>query len=435
MSEENNTIIKEEPSVEAQPSLEAYGSCLDKHAQDLDEIRVRREELVSKAREVIDVYGINKEFFNDSARSLFFTSLLACQGHEDARFVNNALYLLTRKYSLKDKTELPVAQGSEIDESMFSDDYYEELYEAYTDQELSQRLSEKINQMGIFDEVKERLGLSDETTSPVNVRVLSIDKPFTNKLFVDNQEGLDSHDLQQWVKGLTQRADEFAKQHPQGDLAIASSGFATEVNGRKYIFVPMSTAEVFLAEDNGIELTEEGRQRIEDAKSTLKHEFVHTQKDLWIEGNFGRSLEERRAEYFSGDKREYYDVKRFFTLMYLAKGGRKITELLDGEVELRKQDSNLGAYELLVEQFGLDLAAKIIASQPNVYAHYSRSPALKEMIAGMGSYDEIISEVARNLSGGEKEAASERLRQFLERVQASPDFLRDYTAPVAEEIK
>lgn len=53
---------------------------------------------------------------------------------------------------------------------------------------------------------------------------------------------------------------------------------------------------------------------IDGKKNSLTHEFIHTQQPF-VRGETGRVVEERRAEYFSGDTSAYFDAKQAFIYM------------------------------------------------------------------------------------------------------------------------
>ena len=58
---------------------------------------------------------------------------------------------------------------------------------------------------------------------------------------------------------------------------------------------------------------------IDGTKNSLTHEFIHTQ-DAFVRGETGHVVEERRAEYFSGDTSAYYDTKQLFIYLNVLGG-------------------------------------------------------------------------------------------------------------------
>jgi hypothetical protein len=405
----------------------AFAAQVDRLARYLPEAKERGEDIAKGGAELIESFQVKPEFFGEPMRSTLFASLslhAAGAARESDRngmtdpevarkrqFVASAAFLLTRGFS--DAHPELAAAHEKAEQS--SHNIERETMDKFEHPELTSALATYIEESDLLDELKARLG--DNGDVP-DYRVLSIGHG-NAALFAKEQNGLDYETIHAWDRGLVASTKRFAQMVPGGEVIAQASGYAVdfEDDGHHTVYMPAAKAEVLMAEQRGVKLSQytelAGVER--RVQGVVRHEFVHAQNPVLVGANFGRSLEERRAEYFSGDTGEYYDVKSFFRQLDIVCGASAGSVF---ETALASQDGPMpvSPYEVYAAHGGLELVAEVAASQPESFAKFTASEAVTDMHAALGGCEGIIDRAARSLP--DKRAAEGRLIQGINRLRA-----------------
>jgi hypothetical protein len=177
----------------------------------------------------------------------------------------------------------------------------------------------------------------------------------------------------------------FAKEHYM--YGATPKMWVESFGNHAYVMMAKDYATSFAANPNG------------SARSTVIHEFTHGQSPFVI-GDLGRNIEERRAEYFSGDKSAYYDAKQLFIYTQVF-SGVDILKLLS--------DNALNPYQYYVslyKQFGITTSNKLIASRPVAYLSQA-SGAVTSVEQYTGGSNGYIQDM---ISSGSKDANAMKSR-------------------------
>ncbi|MDB5163717.1 MAG: hypothetical protein JWS12_335 [Candidatus Saccharibacteria bacterium] len=398
--------------------------------KELPEVTNHYGEILTAGQELVDSFSIKPEFFDDKSRSVIFTSLAysLSETKEESgltwteinsrrQFIGDATFLLSKNYSdlhevqkLKNQHSYQEAGNTQ----KLSAEAELKVLNKYTDAPETTRLEGMIKRRGIFLEVAQKLGIKSNEIDPVNLHVLNIGHGTEAVHFDLEADGLSWPEAYDWAKGLEARGNKFAHEFPYGNLLVRATGFSYTINGGQHIFLRFEPAEILLAEESGVALKENTKERqLTRALGSLKHEFVHSQKDELVEDEFGKSLEERRAEYFSGDNGEYFEEKRFFNLLGILTGVH-VTKLMDKQAQVRAQGGNMNLYYELAKTYGLGMVAKIAAVRPSVYTNHAQSDFTKSMLTNLGSYDDVVVEMGRLLNNQQIIEAKEQLVYTME---------------------
>jgi hypothetical protein len=405
---------------EANEAFMAYVGSLEGYSE-LDE---NSEGIKSAGQELIRDFNIAPSLFEKKDEALIFTSLASLsadilktgeRGVEIDRmreFIADAAFLLTMDDYTKggELDELRAQQESLQGESEDSKTQLKVLNK-FTDPTITQRLTRLVESQGLFHEVNEKLGLSEQDANPVEIHVLSIGKDHDSVNFDHKANGLDWSEANDWAVGLKKRADQFVREFPNqsAELAASASGFAMQLDGQQHIFLPFAEANVLLANEDDV-LINETTARPHGIVGTLKHEYTHAQKNVRRGRFFGWSIEERRAEYISGDSGEYYDVKGFFNNLAVLTG-EHVNSIFNTVGEERRVDTDDQTYGKLAKAYGLSNLVKIAAVMPDPYIPHLKGPIEPDMQVALGGYRSIVFDVAAGLDPQEKEEAKVRLEE------------------------
>lgn len=426
----------------ANPTMTAFSDVIDRFGVDNQEVADRKEELELAGAELIESFGVKPEFFEDESRAAIFTSLAGnhasatktketdswTENTRKKEFVANAAFLLTRNFSTNSEELNALHEKQQLGESgvAFSEGLYGKVMEKYTDASLSKEIMEEATKAGVFTEVLAKLGINEKDATTIKVSVLSTGRYSDDIDFLKEENGVTRQEANEWAKGLEKRAKKAAKELPHMqdiELALKAAGFATTIDGEEHLVIPMAAAEAFLAGKHGVKLDTNWRaDRPERVKSLLQHEFTHLQKSTRVEGSFGYTIEERRAEYFSGDRSEYFQEKTFLTNLSLL-NGKHIIKLFDEQAELRQAGQEVSIYKMLMDTYGVDVMAQIAAAVPAVYMRYEKSEFMKGMTQNLGTYDQIIAEQARALPADKKQEALARVEQRIKAFSDRPNLM------------
>lgn len=436
-------------------SEDAFKDYLDHLSTVVAEVAVESERIARGASLLIETFGVTPEFFEDSNRSTIFASLAlsaakvqeAAGRHEDPHelsrkqgFIANATFLLTRKYTTRYQ-DLSADHEAQVNAGRSK--VTKASWDKFEQPELSAALSSYIDRHGILDRLKARFG-SDGMLPQYHVLSIGQQPSFHFDL---KKNGISWPEAKAWDNGIAARTQTVAKTIPDGELLSKSSGFAVTFDGQTHVYLPAPAAELLMAEERGIVPNQYmiDTDRAERTKGTIRHEFTHTKGSVLVSNEFGRSLEERRAEYFAGDSGEYFEVKGFFRQLQLLHGDF-IGDLFEQALDSKHTDTPVNIYELIGKHFGMEEVAEIAASQPNAYVNHTKSSFTKNMLASLGGYAAIIERIAVS-DNVDQEAARTRVRQYINKLRANngaaengldedyEEFLGGFLSPILHGLK
>lgn len=216
-----------------------------------------------------------------------------------------------------------------LDTYVPSDEHQKLVYEKYTHAELSGEM-EKFIHSDRFDALRRRLGVVNE--QPFQVKVLTIEAGSGHGLVPQIGIGEGQLDYQEfnarvkeneyrrdYTKNLEKRTSEFVRELNREDV-FAPAWVSTFSDGTQYLCItsPLAEKVLYTEEERADYYTTDDRVR---DLAVLEHEYTHTQAMI-TEGELGLgiALEELRAEYFSGNKQGYTDIKKYFAGMKMLTG-------------------------------------------------------------------------------------------------------------------
>ena len=145
---------------------------------------------------------------------------------------------------------------------------------------------------------------------------------------------------------------------------------------------------------------------IDGNKNSLTHEFIHTQQPF-IRGETGRVVEERRAEYLSGDTSAYYDAKQLF--IYL-----KVLGDIDGLSLLDEHPTDAGSFFIAVySKLGIIGGNALTYSWPSVFL--SDAQGAMEVVAAENNLD-VVMQRALAIGASDQKALDARLQQRFDKL-------------------
>lgn len=411
--------VEYESSNELAASSEKFAAYLEGLGTHVEEVARKAPQIKQGAEKLIARFKVRPEFFTDDKRSAIFMSLAlkeesiqqAIALGKDERhkllheqnFVTNAALLLTQEYAEGFPHQVAKHKAEAGDDAW---DVIKAKMNEFEQPELSRSLDNYIKSKGLLDDLKDKIGVDGGEPS---YHVLSFGQN-AHLYFGDVSNGVTSAELNEWSAGLEARAAAFEQAISGGGLVANATGFAVELpeDHRHHVYIPAVSAEVLMAEERGIDLSEAAiNYKKDQIIGTIRHEYVHTQGDLTVGGEFGKCLEERRAEYYSGETREYFEVKAFFRHLQVIKG-KFIGAIFDEALQNRDDPSLPDTYELLAKYYGIEAVAEIAAAQPDVYIKHTVSTFTKGMLDSLGGCNAIIERMIGRLN--EEELTDVRAR-------------------------
>lgn len=413
-------------------SFARYQEQLESQSPNLEEVNQNKEAIGLAGREIIETFGVAPELFEDEGRSLVFTAIASRWAKNTERgadgenyeaeqvFLADTVALLAYKHSdkLDDARHLIEAQGSPI-----SDEASQKVYDKYTDRDLSELMRKKIQDEGLLDELKERMGITVENEDPYEVRVLSI-----NHTDHDQTYGLDApqpeYDLplgdpdyesavelrgavKSWKNGLEKRGANFASE--LGHDSLFAGAWVTTINGRQMLCISSALAEKIL---DPTEATKDSLHYSEDDQrrdlAILMHEYVHTQGGLNIdkEPAFGINLEELRAEHFSGNTMGYQDIKGFFIDFAIATGFHPV----DTFDKREKGGNSAEVIGDIARQVGMARTLEVVLASPKNYIEDQSNEFSRSVYKYLGGFDGVIGRLVEDQQlAGKKEELDKRI--------------------------
>jgi hypothetical protein len=410
------------PGEALQQSSQAFQEQLQYQCQLVPEIADKSEAISQAGEQLIADYQIQPALFESPERSLVFTMISErAATHQtdqgEADFVKGATTLLADRYS-------PILDIAEIS-SKISPEVEHAVYEKYTDRELTNRLSEAVEN-GLLDNVKQRMGITADNEDYYEVRVLNADPEGMNSIGLapgfsdwDDIPG-DIHEKQRVAEEESARYDAYLRrvrelaenaQAIEAELSaeslpqafVADMGPEDEQVRNLCIMAPL--AEKLLAPEKITAEYYTEDYAVAD-RALLEHEYVHTQGGLHLDNDtkFGINLEEVRAEHYSGNHQGYQDAKGFFNDMLVISG----TDVVKPFESEPKGGTAMETYTMLAKEFGLRTALEVLMAAPKNYLE--SGPYRQATFEHIGGYDGVLGRILDSkVAAGESLAVENRI--------------------------
>lgn len=286
-------------------------------------------------------FSIDDKFYEQPANMLLTLSIgyLSSQDQNNDEAYRNEMYLLMSTFM----ESVPEGITDEYFRNAEPADKTLAVFSKYTDTDLTPKMEEALKNANVEKEIATNLGVEQSQI-----------KPYTPIVF-----NFDTNDATQ---------QQFSSEHYM--FGAYPKMWVEEIDNKIYILFTKEYAKSFIADQNG------------SGRTSILHELVHSQQSF-VKGELGRTIEERRAELFSGDKSAYYDAKQLFIYLEVFSGDSILSML---EQSPANPDD---FYLLLFKELGVSISNKLVASWPNVYLG-SPSTAVKKVVELTGGMDGVI---------------------------------------------
>lgn len=409
------------------------------------------EETIAAARELTDFFEVKPSFFEGEeaqARTLILSSYAKRYADIDKddpspanvaekTHVANGVFILVKEHTDKfGDLKKTLAQEAGHDRT---DGNAAEVIDKFTQPELTRDMSEKIEREGMLQGVRGRLGITDSNEDPFELHVLSItdgsdtygigqkypeegwptSEDWRSDPEAARRQSRHMDDVagagREWENGLKAKTEKFMLEY--GSNAIPGA-FMTDSAGRRFLSVSAPYAEkITYNDDQENRFSHYSEDDYAREFAILEHEYTHTQGGLSTEGVFfGINMEERRAEYFSGDKQGYQDIKAFFSDLRIATGF-DITEYFDNHV---KGGTREDIYAEVASVVGLDMLVEVLTAVPKTYLQDQSSQVNRDVVGHLGSYEGVIGRLKQRAEADPTEA-----KAMAERLEKSAQLLAD----------
>jgi len=353
-----------------------------------------RELLAGHIASLINEFAIEDEVFHEERDRLLMAAIANELGSrrfgEDEllsrRLSNMIMLAFGNRTRFKDEVERDKHKPE------FPETRIRAAYEKVTNPAVSEKLREYIQTDPIFIEMRRWLGVTDDSENRFTPLVLDVCNKHTLRgwqptVGLDDLGGdeanLQAESQNARVKELEENARYLLDEIGSKDDQLAPAWVEMLENGEVLLCLHLPTAEKIL--NQGSRSDDYGKEDLLDEKATLLHEFVHTQRIILRSGtiSLGVGLEELRAEYFSGDRMGYDEIRNYFMSMkalygYSPKDSLEAHGVFDPtEFELE-----------IAREVGLEGYLDAMTLIPPVYA--TRSVAgdfLKQLVADDGGID------------------------------------------------
>ncbi len=423
------------------PAEQAFYNSLDTVAGMVPEINVDRVEIESGGRQLIEEFDIDQSLFEGETETLLFgaiaqrsaqleankNSMTDDEYRDEKTFIADSTMLLAL-----DKSGLypQVAESIRTDPEL-SDRQIASVYDKYTNHQVSAELTEAVKSGVLLKDVKERMHITDDDEDPYDVRVLNI---ANGKSLFGMNPTIDYGSLtprtKEWDDAMSTTEDfkkyqaelmdnEEAMKAELGETIPFAQAWVEVVGGRKQLCLPLPMAEKLLYKDEArTSLYTEKAQEADLA--ILEHEYVHTQKNVNV-GNsvfLGVTLEELRAEHFSGNKQGYYGIKNASTDLKLITGLSTSETLEDAAAS----GDPFTTYSTFANTIGLQRTLEYALLPPSEYIHDARpmQKGVNEYLGGHNAFTQRLYD-AEAADPEKREAMSARIRKYAEVIKAFPE--------------
>jgi hypothetical protein len=414
-------------------SVAAFELKAEELAANIPEL-AQNPEIILAGKVLIDQFAIEPSFFEDDGKNVIFTGLAStwleanqtsnADDIQGKAFVENALTLLA-----KDHSPLFRHAKREIDEidKPVGDMVSLEVYDKYTNKELSAEITRLIDE-GLLKDVKEQLGVTAENEYPYEVCVLDVaddvqidgfEGPYADSsLPYDHPDVLAADAEREERRAWTQQLLDNAKAM-EADLHTdhTPTAWVSVFGDKKLLCISSALAKKIIDPSTVLnEASSYSENEYRQDFGFLEHEYAHTQEGTNIDHDvkFGVGLEERRAEYFSGDKNGYSDTKNFFT-DYTILTGHNITDEFDSR-PLGGSASEV--FTAIANQTSLALMTEFTLIVPNPYKDEQRKTPygayIQDYIGGYDGFEKKL--LTAQLAAGQSGAIEQRVREAAQKL-------------------
>ncbi len=343
-------------------------------------------------QEVTSSIDLKESFFEDEANILLFKAVAKEVSNGELSERDHEFYATAMTVIARDHSDV---LGTEFYKGInnLSVRSKAELYERFTNKQMSERLMSEIFDKGVIDKTIARLKPNGEPLEDIAVTVLNIANENNTIGFI--HPDWDDHetrgDIERWKADLLNNSA--ALDRAIGDESMpATLAWMETVEGKKTFFISLPDAEKGLDKVIMDELNSDDEHT--RLVSLVAHEFTHTQGGVNDDAYVGIGLEELRAEEYSGNRGGYRDAKLFAKALGDVTGV-DVTQLFEGG----NGGTKTGLYEKIFAAYGTKLGLEVIMARPQAYKNNETSGVVKNMDAALGSYSEIIErEVMRKIS-------------------------------------
>jgi len=353
----------------------------------LPEYVEKQEIIIAATKRIVELFDIDQLFFEDPARSFIMASIAERWGKantpEELSFLYNAIILLAHSHSSKLESEFIVAASPSIPE--LSPEEERRIYNRFTNVQLTNDINAQKDVL--FKEIRERIGVNPDNEDDFEVVVLDIASEST--LF-DLPVSISDKLYKDWQNGLLANLQKLKSELRVDSLPVLWA-IKKPSSNKKILCLDLPTAERLLHEDidrakcGSEDSFEQARLRL---KSLVAHEYIHTQGGMspGMEGYFGIGLEERRAEYLSGDKNGYLDIKRFIFDVEIVTG-LDFKQLFDSAP---KGGEAFDVYMKIAQIIGLSATLELLMMYPNRLMQAGSNELMDSVCVYLGGYDGFI---------------------------------------------
>lgn len=419
----------------------------------IPEVNEQHDAIRQEGRQLIDQYGLKADFFDDMARVTIF-SAIARRIHtaraiestqeviNEAFLIDDMMAVLTADYRTKNFGDIYTEKRASLPEKELED-----VLDRYTDNNLSAELTRAV-EAGLFDGVRERMQITKEDEVPYRIRVLSIGgdvsttygiwtavyETDSTKSRAENERHFAEADierslLREQLKILNKRAkDFFTEIHSEHGVVPAFAYMPKE--GMPQLCIAAPIAEKVLNPDitRGAPFYKD-KHRADDI-AILEHEYAHTQGRLDIGSGvqIGIGLEELKAEYFSGDRHGYIDMKMFLEDMADITG----FSIYDFFNRHPRGGNPTEIFSTLATRVGLSAMLDIVFTAPDGGYRTKRLTAIHRR---QGGYDGILEKLLqKSIERGDDGGAEERINRRVEWLDQRDATMTDATLELKKNL-
>lgn len=385
-------------------------------------IAKRTEEVRRKSLQMAEDMQLKPEFFNRPVNAIMLSAVAESwvSNEEHAAYPDaDRSHIVAERETLVDVVSILAGANSVILEEIgrhdeFSKDRYIEevndpqekeradFLDAHVNTQLSEYVQSVLSETGkgsfLYDQ-RDALGLTEETEEPFEVKVLDMatdvdmysahvqpvpewpdydisSQDLTPEEYAERKRNGDvANEIyeanRKQTEKLTQADDEYMAKFGErfGPLAGAFVCRDTDGKTKLYLRAPhaMALRKYFMNE--AMPSDQNVASSINGIFAIIRHEFGHTQKSMTIGPHvqLGLILEERKAEFVSGDRLGYQDIKGMLTDLSLATDTRLVTDALGPSLKNKDPISSFAAKA--ANSIGLRNTLLLLALKPLPYEH------------------------------------------------------------------
>lgn len=380
----------------------------------------RKDTVISTAGKIAEDMQLVPEFFNRPAHTIMLISIAESWASNEERSLQLGVdrsQIVEERESLVDIACMLAGINSVALQDIANSDphsrnrYVEEaespeeneakdFIEAHVNIDLSDKLQAVLDEDGegsFLEAQRAALNLSKDTEKPFKVKVMGmaesvdiycanirpkIEHPDYSWIYAEHSDDENrQHSLE--LKNArdmedAQRAEEEKLTKPYDEyVARFAEKFGTlpaafvRMNGKEgpelFLRAPQALAVLKYFKGEPMPPDEYDAKSIEDIFAIVRHEYAHTQKQLVFgpHHQLGLNVEERKAEFVSGDRQGYQDIKFLFNDLSLATGTKLTQDFLASAL---KEDDALSSFLAKTAQgVGMRNAMLLMALKPLPY--------------------------------------------------------------------